>query len=305
MEKKLTTRTQGATLQGLEIAKKALKRLHGGVKTTLADDTKYSFGRTAVTNFFQGKPIQIDKFQEICEALKLDWKEIAGLSDSPNFPNSPDNEAAKPIVKEQDVSININALVQTARENIRAYIEERCGTIRVLDMTQPIGVDDIYTSVNILEKITGRIRVASIEELMKNVPASNVDRFSLGGVRSERVPGLEAVAKYSKLMILGKPGSGKTTFLKHLALLCIKGKFQENRIPLFITLKDFAEAPNQPDLFSYLIQFFIKYSVATNTDAGINSIEQLLKQGKLLVLLDGLDEVRSVDSARVLKQFIT
>ncbi|OKH52841.1 hypothetical protein NIES2101_13370 [Calothrix sp. HK-06] len=174
--------------------------------------------------------------------------------------------------------------------------------MRVLDMTQPIGLDDIYTSVNILEKITGRIRVASIEELIANVSREDVDRFSLGRVSEERVPGLEAVTKYSKLMILGKPGAGKTTFLKYLALLCIKGKFQENRIPLFITLKDFAEAPNQPNLFTYLIQKLFKYGIKTSKGTNINSIEQLLKQGKLLVLLDGLDEVRETDSVRVLNQ---
>ncbi|BAZ13529.1 NACHT domain family protein [Calothrix sp. NIES-4071] len=197
-------------------------------------------------------------------------------------------------------TINIDELVRTARDKIGAYIEERCSTMRVLDMTQPIGLDDIYTSVNILETITGRRRL-SVSELIKDTSTEDFERFRLGEVCSERVPGLKAVAKYSKLIILGKPGAGKTTFLKHLAYSCIKGKFQENRIPLFITLKDFAEAPNQPSLFTYLNQIFVN-SITINTDARINSIEQLLKQGKLLVLLDGLDEAREVDSARVLNQ---
>ncbi|GJD19581.1 signal transduction protein with Nacht domain, putative [Rivularia sp. IAM M-261] len=269
---------------GIQKARDAIKS-----KKLTHDELAFEAGlstRNAVTSFFAGKGVDPKNFVKICEILGLDWQEITGQRQAVEQPNQ---------------NPSIDELVQTAREKIGAYIEERCGTMRVLDMTQPMGLDDIYTSVNILEKITGGGRF-SIEKLMENLSLEDFDRFSLGRVREKRVPGLDAVAKYSKLMILGKPGAGKTTFLKHLALLCIKGKFQENRIPLFITLKDFAEAPNQPNLFAYLIQILFKYAIKTRKDADINSIEQLLKQGKLLVLLDGLDEVRETDSVRVLNQ---
>src|SRR5437868_895720 len=41
--------------------------------------------------------------------------------------------------------IDVNALVQQAREKLKPLIQERCGTMRVLDMRQPIGLNDIYT----------------------------------------------------------------------------------------------------------------------------------------------------------------
>lgn len=157
--------------------------------------------------------------------------------------------------------------------------------MRVLDMTQPIGLDDIYTKVNILEKIT-KFEWSSIEELIANAKYEKLNRISLAEVRSERVPGLEAVKKHSKLMILGKPGAGKTTFLKHVALQCINGNFENTRIPLFVTLKDFAEADNQPNLLEYLTQTF------TDVFKDSQITEQLIEQGRLLVLLDGLDEVQ-------------
>lgn len=285
---------------GIEKAKQALKNKGLSRKRLalyLSKDPNSEMTASTVNRFFAGETVRDDNFNAICEYLGLDRNEIAGVSQ----PTLAVNKHLAPQNEPLTETINIDELVQSARDKIGAYIEELCGTMRVLDMTQPMGLDDIYTSVNIFEKITGRRRL-SVEELIENVSGENFERPGLGRVRSERVPGLEAVAKYLKLMILGKPGAGKTTFLKHLALLCMKGRFQEDRIPLFITLKDFAEAPNQPNLFSYLNQIFIKCGLITNRNAGINLVEQLLKQGKLLVLLDGLDEVRETDSTRILKQ---
>ncbi|AVH68449.1 NACHT domain-containing protein [Nostoc sp. 'Peltigera membranacea cyanobiont' N6] len=298
-----SSRSLQASTAGLEKAKTAFK-LKGWTQDYLAGSVGCS--RPTINNFFARRPVDKGIFQTICTELGLDWGEIAELE--------PGEEQAGKV-------LSIDELVQTARENIRDSIYERCATMRVLDMTQPIGLDDIYTSVNILEKITGRRRL-EIAELLKNFSLENFERFSLSDVREKRVPGLEAVKKYSKLMILGKPGAGKTTFLKHLALQCIEGKFQPKHIPLFITLKDFAEAQNQPSLLKYLIQLFTSYNIAPNTqintgwleslvNLGLNNanqsvdltaVEKLLNQGKLLILLDGLDEVREADSKRVLDQ---
>ncbi|MGL4502491.1 MAG: NACHT domain-containing protein, partial [Planktothrix sp.] len=187
-------------------------------------------------------------------------------------------------------AIDIEFLVQQAREMVRADIQDRCGTMRVLDMTHPIGLDDIYTHVNILETITGRRR-KPIAELLQDCNAYDWERFGLGKRTEERVPGLQAVAKYSKLTILGKPGAGKTTFLKYLAIQCIEGEFLGDRLPIFITLKDFAETANQPSLLKYIAQFNRYFS-----------LQEIFQQGKALVLFDGLDEVREEDSKRILKE---
>ncbi|MDF5723877.1 MAG: hypothetical protein PUP91_26120 [Rhizonema sp. PD37] len=110
---------------------------------------------------------------------------------------------SKPLIQN---STNIDALVQKVCSMILPYIQERCGTMRVLDMTQPIGLSNIYTDVNILEKITGRMR-CEIAELLQNFEREDFDRFGLGKVTEKRVSGLKAVQEHSKLMVLGKPGA--------------------------------------------------------------------------------------------------
>jgi predicted NACHT family NTPase len=245
--------------------------------------------RQPISKFFNGKPVACELFVRICERLQLDdWQVIAQKDDELEVEQS------------RNEGCDIDALVQEIREKVKPNIRERCGKMRVLDMNQPIeltGERGIYTNVNILEKITGRRRL-DIAELLQSCDADDFERFGLNKVTEKRVPGLEAVQRYSKLMVLGKPGAGKTTFLKYLAMQCIEGQFQANRVPLFITLKDFAEKPKQPDVLEYIGQQLSGWGM---TDASVK-VEQLLRQGKALVLLDGLDEVREEDTKQVVRQ---
>lgn len=206
------------------------------------------------------------------------------------------NKYQKDLPKTSDLSTvdtGITELVQKIRQKVKADIHNRCGTMRVLDMEQPIGIGEIYTSVNILEKLSGRQRLG-VEELWQDCKINNFDRLMLGQVRVERVPGLEAVERYNKLMILGKPGAGKTTFMKRLATQCNQGKFESHRIPVFVTLKEFAEALKTPDLQSYIAEQW------RTCDVEKTDFCQVLKAGCVLVLLDGLDEVQATEHDRVL-----
>ncbi|NEQ87655.1 MAG: pentapeptide repeat-containing protein [Moorea sp. SIO2I5] len=56
-----------------------MKRLGFESKSNLAKSQL--IGRSTVTKFFQSKPIQLDSFKRICQALKLDWREIAGIAE--------------------------------------------------------------------------------------------------------------------------------------------------------------------------------------------------------------------------------
>ncbi|MBD1896694.1 NACHT domain-containing NTPase [Coleofasciculus sp. FACHB-129] len=281
----MTGRSLQASPDGIEKAKRALKQ-KSLTQMALAEDLGMS--RQTGDKFFKGKRIDRNNFKQICEKLGFEWEEIVAQP-----PREPE------IAANQDNSIDIAALVQEVREKIKPNIQEDCGTMRVLDMTHPIGLNDIYTNVNILEKITGRTR-KDISELLQECNFEDVDRFGLGRITEERVPGLEAVEKYTKLMILGKPGAGKTTFLKYLAIQCNQGEFQADRVPIFITLKEFAEAANKPGLLEYITQQFASCGVVETQL--ITSLQNVIKHSRALILLDGLDEVREEDNKRVLKE---
>lgn len=271
----MSSRSLRASTAGLEKAKNAFK-LKGWTQDYLAGAARCS--RPTINNFFARRNVDKNKFQSICTELGLEWGEIAELETGEEKPIAP---------------TTIDDLVNQVREKVSADIQKRCGTMRVLDMTQPIGINDIYINVNILEKITGRRRLG-IDQLLENYNPENFDNFGLSRVLEERVPGLKAVEEHPKLMILGKPGAGKTTFLKRIAIQCNSGQFLGGRVPIFITLKDFAEAPQLPVLWQYI------HDKLTLNDERIT--KTLLHQGRAIVLLDGLDEVRQADNDRVLKE---
>jgi predicted NACHT family NTPase len=276
----MADRALQASQEGLNLAQRALtnNRL---TQKALAERLQVT--RQPIGKFFRGDRVDRNLFVEICRTLNLDWEEVV------KQPDEPDAKAV------QDAAIDIDALVQEVREKIKPFIQDRCGYMRVLDMTEPIGLDDIYTKVNIVKKITG-LQHKPITELLQEYKPENFERFGLTKITEERVPALEAVNKYTKLMMLGKPGAGKTTFLKYVSLQCSKGEFHAELVPVFVALKDFSEALNKPNLVEYINHQFSRYKVTAT------QVTYLLNQSRVLLLLDGIDEVRDEDNSRVLKE---
>ncbi|RLI73485.1 hypothetical protein DRP04_15745, partial [Archaeoglobales archaeon] len=94
----------------------------------------------------------------------------------------------------------------------------------------------------------------------------------------ERRVGFEELLKFDRCVVLGDPGSGKTTLLRRLAYL--------NRdlalIPIYIRISEYSEKRSKSkDLFGF---------VKSDSKYG-KLFEWALKNGRALVLLDGLDEV--------------
>jgi len=213
--------------------------------------------------------------------------QIVNQSDPPKPAESP------------QISLSIDALVEQVRSLYRDKIRYECGKMQFINRQVPI--DNLYTDVYILEDIPHQ-RFADISERVRDFDptADDFNRFYLGKVRQERVPGLDVVEDECKLMCLGAPGSGKTTYLFYVATHCNEGKLQPDRVPVFIRLIEYADKVRvQPELnlLNHIDQLFQVEGVGH-----LKAAETLLKQGRVLVLLDGLDEVPQVDSRLILTQ---
>lgn len=257
-------RSLRAIPQGIQDIKKALKRKKWS-QTYIAGAVGCS--RQTIWSLLQGNPTDCDVFMEVCTQLGLNSEEIA----EPELPEP-----------EQNDSQDIDALVQEVRSHCCEAILDSYSKIRLLDDTR-IDVDLLYVDVYVLEKLSSK-RYASKSGMLEGVKQrEDYERLTLGQ-QQERLPGQEIVRQFPRLMVLGKPGSGKTTFLRHLAVDCSKGKFFCDRIPVLIELRSIKEG-NSFNLLKLIHQEFGLLEQ--------EQTQQILNLGKAFILLDGLDEVPS------------
>ena len=61
----------------------------------------------------------------------------------------------------------------------------------------------------------------------------------------------DAIMSRKKVLILGKPGAGKTTFQKHILLRSLLDGNSEHRIPIYIPLRDVSNV-KEHDIFAFM-----------------------------------------------------
>ncbi|MBD2258244.1 NACHT domain-containing NTPase [Pseudanabaena sp. FACHB-2040] len=283
----MVKRSLQASPTGIQRAKRAFA-LKGWTQENLASEVNLKT-RQPIWRFFTGQPVDRQIFLALCLILDLEWRDI---SENPpeDFPQL--GETAKAVTQDLD------ELVQQVRSQYCDTIQNQCGILQLLDINRPVNIDDIYVDVNILEEIASQ-QWFEIDALQSLEPVE-FDRVGLGTIEQKQIPGIQAVETYSKLRVLGKPGVGKTTFLQHLAIQCNRGEFAAHQVPIFITLRDFAEESRDNGKFSLLS--YIRQTFLTAGISNSSAPETLLKTGRVLLLLDGMDELLNQDVTAVLRE---
>lgn len=111
-----------------------------------------------------------------------------------------------------------------------------------------------------------------------NINVGNLDKYLLKWLKESG----------NHITLLGNYGTGKSTTLKHLMYVQAQ-KYLENpddeRIPIFIELKGFRQAPKSRQLITDILV----------NDFGVNinyrKFQELNEKGKFLIILDGFDEM--------------
>ncbi len=271
----MARRSLKASESGIIKAKQAFRRT-GWTQEYLASEVGLET-RQSIWKFFSGRPIERHLFIDICFRLDLDWEEIA--------------------CRPEDLDIGLEQVltpstqqewIQQARQQLLCTIEATCGTLQTaLDTSYPLAIEAVYTEARVLRQLN-HLRWIEMSELQ---PERMTRREWLSPDRqqiSDAESAVEVAAASSKLVILGRPGTGKTTFLQHLAMQCIQGVFDGERLPVLISLHSLAiDLRINPsfDLFERIHQQL--------QPAGLSQeqVKMLLHEGKILLLLDGLDEV--------------
>ena len=132
------------------------------------------------------------------------------------------------------------------------------------------------------------LKFESSEALEKTFRESQARKFQYEEENCQKQFGIDVANNKQYLMVLGSPGAGKSTFLRKMGLEALKGKkrkYKHKCIPVFLELKRFTD--REIDIKQLITEEF--------KICGFPSPEKFtakaLEQGRLLILLDGLDEV--------------
>jgi predicted NACHT family NTPase len=192
---------------------------------------------------------------------------------------------------------DIDVLVQKVRSCLHKDIQRWHGTMPLWGVDHWVPLGDLFVDVNILEElsISRRSELDDLwQDFSKNPSYRSLDRIGMGEER-QRVSGLEVLVKSTNLMVVGKPGSGKTTYLQRVVTECNAGNLQTHRIPVLIKLREFVEDGRE---VAYSLERYLERCWRLS-DA---ETQLVLDRGRALVLLDGLDEVTGEDGKNITKE---
>ena len=159
-----------------------------------------------------------------------------------------------------------------------------------LPATDPKSMDDVYVSVKVMPVCESKDEAASS-------PSANESKDT--PIEESELKVEHCFLLQRRVLIQGEPGSGKTTALRHAARTYVAGPVSDDfpgrsLLPLMVRLADFAKA-RESDGEMTLVRFVV---TRTLRDASPDywaqverDIQNELKRGACLVLLDGLDEV--------------
>jgi WD40 repeat protein len=209
------------------------------------------------------------------------------------------------VVKERNLDEGCLVTDFRVSRSVAAYLAaEEKGNDLVVCLTFDELIDRDVDFTPYIEWLAGEIERLGIDTDYIQLACSKPEKDSQGKYQIPKgeVTGAEQIDEYmdewlesaqkNHISVLGEFGTGKTWFAMHYAWVGVRAYLQAKakrvkrpRLPLLITLRDYAKALNVDTVIAGF--FFVNHNIRLNADV----FDRLNRMGKLLILFDGFDEM--------------
>jgi len=218
-----------------------------------------------------------------------------------------------------ELSVNINITPAARHRYEQRYLKQvrrECGTLYTEGVDQVSApMTDVFVMLEAVETLPRRMRADISPLTRERAEEIGLDRCNASGMGREaqekqfwseaepspRVPLSRALQEHRHLVILGDSGSGKTTTLQFIALCFAtegwgreKLGLDEARVPIRVELREYGGSEPLGELLVRAVAHlgqFKPLSAQLSQDIARSLLESWMAEGRLIVLLDGLDEV--------------
>ncbi len=199
---------------------------------------------------------------------------LSGFVDDPQNPKS---EIHKPYFEH---------LIAKAASNYAKNYARVHGFIPIFGSRKLSTIASIY----IPQRFQAHTAIRNFESVDELEEAFSQDLQRSNHSKGNNLLGINIANEESYLMVLGYPANGKTTFLKYIgweALRYPNGKYKHDLLPVFIPMWKFCRLDCSRDTLLGAIAEEFEHAGFPNP---MDLTQWLLSQGKLLILIDGLNE---------------
>jgi HEAT repeat protein len=200
-------------------------------------------------------------------------------------------EAAAAANREEEAKAKQARTAQECAEAYRRSLIKTLSNLKILEMSSPLHLEDIYVQVRVREEEP--LRYAKEEEMAPLAVGEPTELPQHSQIRSaewatKAMSPEDALARLRRMVVLGDPGAGKTTMLRYLALRVAKGELSNlPELPVYVELWRFVDSKMDSLLDFVASDWAERYGFREAR----SYLQEQLEQGKAALLLDGLDEV--------------
>lgn len=237
----------------------------------------------------------------------LALKEELGKQHTLSFFHSPDELATLAVA-----DIHNQGLIEVPTDTVASphgllqmYLEavrDELHWLSILGQNRQVEMDTLYLRLQLSQRFRSRELETALAEPIERKRAACLGEESLGG---HDLDIHAAVQQFTRVVIIGDPGCGKTTSLRHLAyghavrnLQRLQQKQEPENLPIYIPLGVHGSADKS--LRDYLWDVVRAYALPLSM---AESLETHVLKGRTLLLIDGLDEVPTESRRQVARMF--